>query len=101
MRDGGHPRLPDQASSHSVTNRPAACICPPCPPGTSISKGALYLVLSLVCSAITEAFARAFAMRSRTLKSGIRNLLSDPDGKGLAKLHETSRSELDERLRNR
>jgi len=67
----------------------------------AIGKGVLYLVLSLVCSAITEAFARAFAMRSRTLKSEIRNLLSDPDGKGLAKLHQMSRSELDGWLRNR
>jgi len=51
----------------------------------AIGMGALYLVLSLVCSAITEAVARAFAMRSSTLKSGVQNLLSDPDGKGLAK----------------
>src|SRR5215212_1229655 len=50
----------------------------------AIGMGALYLVLSLVCSAITEAVARAFAMRSSTLRSGIRNLLSDPEGKGLA-----------------
>jgi hypothetical protein len=60
----------------------------------AIGKEALYLVLSLVCSAITEAFARASAMRSRTLTPGIRNVLSDPDCKGLAKRHEMSRSEL-------
>jgi hypothetical protein len=51
----------------------------------AIGMGALYLVLSLVCSAITELVARVFAMRSGTLKSGVRNLLSDSDGKGLAK----------------
>src|SRR5215212_10997463 len=51
----------------------------------AIGMGALYLVLSLVCSAITEAVARAFAMRSGTLRSGIRNLLSDLDGKSLAR----------------
>ena len=45
----------------------------------------LYLLLSLMCSAITEGVARAFAMRSGTLRSGIRNLLGDPHGKGLAK----------------
>jgi hypothetical protein len=50
----------------------------------AIGMGALYLVLSLVCSAITEAVARAFAMCSSTLKSGVENLLSDPNGKGLA-----------------
>jgi hypothetical protein len=47
--------------------------------------GFLYLLLSLMCSAITEGIARAFGMRSGTLRSGIRNLLCDPQGKGLAK----------------
>ncbi|CAA9454426.1 MAG: Piwi domain protein [uncultured Rubrobacteraceae bacterium] len=51
----------------------------------AIGVGVLYLVLSLVCSAITEAVARAFAMRSGTLRSGIRNLLCDPHGEGLAR----------------
>jgi len=51
----------------------------------AIGIGFLYLLLSLVCSAITEGIARAFAMRSGTLRSGIRNLLGDPDGKGIAK----------------
>jgi hypothetical protein len=32
----------------------------------AIGMGALYLVLSLVCSAITELVARVFAMRSGT-----------------------------------
>ncbi len=51
----------------------------------ALGIGFLYLLLSLVCSAITEGIARAFAMRSGTLKSGIRNLLEDPDGKGITK----------------
>jgi hypothetical protein len=51
----------------------------------AVGIGFLYLLLSLVCSAITEGIARAFAMRSGTLRSGIRNLLGDPHGKGLAK----------------
>jgi hypothetical protein len=51
----------------------------------AVGIGFLYLLLSLVCSAITEGIARAFAMRSGTLRSGVRNLLGDPGGKGLAK----------------
>jgi hypothetical protein len=51
----------------------------------AIGMGFLYLLLGLVCSAITEGIARAFAMRSGTLRTGIRNLLADPEGKGLAK----------------
>jgi hypothetical protein len=51
----------------------------------AVGIGFLYLLLSLVCSAITEGIARAFAMRSGTLRSGIRNLLGDPQGEGLAK----------------
>ena len=50
----------------------------------AIGMGILYLTLSLVCSAITEAIARAFAMRSGTLRSGISNLLGDPEGKDFA-----------------
>jgi hypothetical protein len=51
----------------------------------AVGMGFLYLLLSLLCSVITEAIARIFAMRSGTLRSGIRNLLSDPEGDGLAK----------------
>jgi hypothetical protein len=39
----------------------------------------LYLLLSLICSAITEGIARIFAMRSSNLKEGIRNLLGGQD----------------------
>jgi hypothetical protein len=51
----------------------------------AVGIGFLYLLLSLVCSAVTEGVARAFAMRSSTLGSGVRNLLGDPYGKGPAK----------------
>ena len=51
----------------------------------AVGIGFLYLLLSLVCSAMTEGIARAFAMRAGTLRSGVRNLLGDPGGKGLAK----------------
>ena len=50
----------------------------------AVGIGCLYLLLSLVCSGIAEGIARAFAMRSGTLRSGIRNLLGDPKGEGLA-----------------
>jgi hypothetical protein len=40
-----------------------------------------YLILSLVCSAITEWISRAFAMRSRALYAGVRNFLGDDPGK--------------------
>jgi len=52
----------------------------------AIGMGFLYLLLSLVCSAVTEGVARMFAMRSGTLRSGIRNLLADLEGSGLAKI---------------
>ena len=38
----------------------------------------VYLLLALICSALSEWIARMFAMRSKTLKAGIRNLLDDP-----------------------
>ncbi len=50
----------------------------------AVGIGFLYLLLSLVCSAITEGVARLFAMRSGTLRTGIRNLLGDPKGEKLA-----------------
>jgi hypothetical protein len=46
----------------------------------------LYLLLSLICSAITEMIARLFAMRSSNLKAGIQNLLNDPMDRGYARL---------------
>lgn len=45
----------------------------------------LYLLLSLICSVLNEWVAGILAMRSNTLEAGIRNLLDDRDGKGLAK----------------
>jgi hypothetical protein len=48
----------------------------------------LYLLLSLVCSSITEGIARIFALRSSNLKEGIRNLLNDPDGKAVNSVYD-------------
>jgi hypothetical protein len=45
----------------------------------------IFLLLSLVTSTLTEWVAGIFALRSKTLATGIRELLSDPEGKGLAK----------------
>jgi hypothetical protein len=58
--------------------------------GSSILEVAIglvlvYLLLSALCTVITELVAQALAMRSRTLESGIRNLLSDQADSGLAK----------------
>jgi hypothetical protein len=45
----------------------------------------VYLLLSLLCSTVSELFARVFAWRSNTLAKGIQNLLDDPDATGLAR----------------
>lgn len=45
----------------------------------------VYLLLSLICTAASEFIARVIALRSNNLAEGIRNLLNDPDAKGLAK----------------
>lgn len=45
----------------------------------------VYLLLSALCTVLTEMLAQAFAMRSQMLDSGIRKLLGDPEGTGLAK----------------
>lgn len=44
----------------------------------------LYLLLSLMCSAIQEFMAALFAMRANNLEAGIRNLLEDPNASGIA-----------------
>ena len=44
----------------------------------------LYLLLSLICSALNEVIAGAFRLRARNLHDGICSLLSDPGAKGLA-----------------
>lgn len=44
----------------------------------AIGLGFVYFQLSLVCSTLAELIARFLALRSRTLKQGIYNLLSDP-----------------------
>ena len=44
----------------------------------------VYLTLSLICSAIQEGIAAFFKLRAKDLYFGIRNLLNDPKGTGLA-----------------
>lgn len=44
-----------------------------------------YGLLAILCTALTEYFSRLVGLRSNTLKKGIRNLLDDPDGTGLAR----------------
>ena len=50
----------------------------------AIGLAYLYLLLSLACMAINEWIAGGLALRSKTLEDGIRNLLDDPQGTGLA-----------------
>jgi hypothetical protein len=45
----------------------------------------VFLVVSLVASAVTEAFASLVKLRSSTLLTGIQELLNDPKGTGIAK----------------
>ena len=51
----------------------------------AISLIFIYLLLSLVCTAINEAIEGYLKKRSATLEEGIRELLNDSDGTGLAK----------------
>jgi len=39
----------------------------------------IYLLLSIICSALNELVSRIFSMRAKNLEQGIRNLLNDPD----------------------
>jgi hypothetical protein len=49
----------------------------------------LYLLLSLVCSSLTEGIARILALRSKNLQEGIRNFLNDPkDGDVVKRIYE-------------
>ena len=43
-----------------------------------------FLLLSLVCTSATEMLSHLLSMRSKVLEKGIRNLLSDQSGTGLA-----------------
>jgi hypothetical protein len=52
----------------------------------AISIVFVYLLLSLICSAVSELFARVFAWRSSTLAKGIRNLLNDPNAADLEEI---------------
>jgi hypothetical protein len=44
-----------------------------------------YLLLSLICTMLTELISRALALRSTNLEEGVKNLLNDPGGTALAK----------------
>lgn len=50
----------------------------------AIGLAYLYLLLSLICMVLNEWIAGALALRAKTLEVGIRNLLDDPEGTGLA-----------------
>ncbi|MCP4044019.1 MAG: hypothetical protein GY731_19020, partial [Gammaproteobacteria bacterium] len=45
----------------------------------------LYLILSLACSAFTEAIAGMFDLRSKNLKAAVTQLLNDEREEGIAK----------------
>ena len=51
-----------------------------------IGIGIVFVIifLSLVSTTVTESIARILKLRSGTLQDGIRNLLNDPEGSGLA-----------------
>ena len=51
----------------------------------AIGVAFVYLLLSLMCTILNEWVSGFMAMRSQNLEAGIRHLLSDPDGTGLAK----------------
>jgi len=51
----------------------------------AISMVFVYLLLSLLCTAINEWIAGVLALRPKTLEQGIRNLLNDRTGTGFAK----------------
>jgi hypothetical protein len=44
----------------------------------------VFATLALIASGISELISRAFKLRAKNLEEGIRNLLNDPDGTGLA-----------------
>lgn len=50
----------------------------------AIGLGFVYLILSLICSTVLELIAQFFALRSTNLYAGIKNLLEDPNLKGVA-----------------
>lgn len=50
----------------------------------AIGLAFIYLILSLACSAGNELLAGWLGFRSKNLRHGIRNMLDDPDGSGVA-----------------
>ncbi len=51
----------------------------------AISLALLYMLLGLMCSVLNEWMAGILNMRAKNLWDGVRNLLYDPEGTGLAK----------------
>ena len=50
-----------------------------------------FLTVSLICGSVTETIATIFSWRSATLMEGVKKLVNDPDGTGLAlQLYNTS-----------
>jgi hypothetical protein len=52
---------------------------------TAVGLILIFLLMSLICSALREAFESMMKQRALDLQCGIRELLQDPDGNGLAK----------------
>ena len=50
----------------------------------AISLVFVYCLLSLICTAVAEFISRIFAMRSKNLAKGIRNLLNEPGAEDIA-----------------
>ncbi|MEM7538715.1 MAG: hypothetical protein AAF639_41520 [Chloroflexota bacterium] len=51
----------------------------------AISLFFIYLLLSLICSAVNEWLSGILQLRAKTLREGIQNLLNDPTSEALAK----------------
>ena len=45
----------------------------------AIGLSFMFLLLSLLASAVQELLASLFALRAKTLEQGLRNMLADPD----------------------
>lgn len=54
----------------------------------AIGVAFVYLLLSMICSALNEMLAGAFRMRARNLQEGLRNLMNDPGGTLVGRLYD-------------
>lgn len=75
-RVGGDPYRIGEWHMPDLTNLPALDV--------AIGLILVYGLLALIVSGLNEAIARAVSLRARFLEEGIRNLLNDPSGQGLA-----------------